>query len=110
MGKIEDSGVDIICCGQPMDKLVANTVDASKEKHVPVAEVNGDTITVRVGSVDHPMIAEHYIQWICIMSGNRVQRVSLFPGEEPAATFIVPESEKLRYTNTAICTDFGRQQ
>jgi superoxide reductase len=75
-----------------MDKLVANTVDASKEKHVPAVEVNGDTITVRVGSIDHPMVPEHYIQWICVMSGDRVQRVSLSPGQEPAAIFTVPES------------------
>ncbi len=92
VGKIEDNGVELICCGKAMDKLEANVVDAAKEKHVPVAEVDGDTITVKVGSVEHPMIDAHYIQWICVMSGDRVQRVSLAPGQEPKAIFVVPES------------------
>jgi len=59
VGKIEDGGGDMVCCGQPMTKLVPNTVDASKEKHVPTAEINGDTVTVKVGSVAHPMLEEH---------------------------------------------------
>ncbi|HHW21928.1 MAG TPA: desulfoferrodoxin [Clostridiaceae bacterium] len=92
IGKIEDSGVEIVCCDKPMEKLVANTVDASKEKHVPVAEVDGDKITVKVGSVAHPMVEEHYIQWICVICSDRVQKVRLSPGQEPTATFIVPES------------------
>jgi len=95
VGKIEDGGGEMVCCGQPMTKLVPNTVDASKEKHVPVAEVDGDTVTVKVGSVAHPMLEKHYIQWICVMSGNRVQRVSLSPGQEPMATFNVPESGEI---------------
>jgi len=54
----------LVCCGQPMVKLEANTVDASKEKHVPVIEANGNTITVKVGSVPHPMTEEHHIEFI----------------------------------------------
>ena len=63
-------GGELVCCGQPMQLLVENTVDASKEKHVPVIEKNAKGIIVRVGSVPHPMEEKHYIQWIEVISGD----------------------------------------
>ena len=92
---IADTGVDTICCGQSMAKLVPNTVEASNEKHLPVAEIDGNTVRVKVGSVDHPMIAEHYIQWIWVVSDNKVYRASLAPNQKPEAVFSVLESGSL---------------
>lgn len=88
---IENSGHKIMCCGKPMEMIEPNTVEASKEKHLPSAMIDGDNITVRVGTVEHPMLDEHYIKWISVMSANRVQRVSLYPHQKPEAVFIVPE-------------------
>ena len=79
----------IICCGQDMTKLVANTVDAAQEKHVPVVEEIEGGYLVRVGSVDHPMTPEHYIQWIDLITedGTLIQRKFLDPSDAPKATF-----------------------
>ncbi|MBE6678445.1 MAG: desulfoferrodoxin, partial [Ruminococcaceae bacterium] len=61
IGMINDAGVPMMCCGQKMTKLEAGTVEASKEKHIPVVSVTGNTVTVKVGSVEHPMVEEHSI-------------------------------------------------
>ena len=78
----------VACCGKPMELLVPNTVEASQEKHLPVAEFgdNGQLV-VTVGSVAHPMTAEHSIAWIAVVAGNRVQRIDLEPGQVPEAVF-----------------------
>lgn len=68
---------ELVCCGQPMKKLVENTVDASKEKHVPVVERTDDGILVKVGSVAHPMEAAHYIEWIEVIANGKVMRAQL---------------------------------
>ena len=89
------SGVgELVCCGQPMKKLVENTVDAAKEKHVPVIEKNGDKITVKVGSVQHPMEEKHYIEFIELLADGKVYRKMLKPGDVPVATFEV-KAEKV---------------
>jgi superoxide reductase len=90
---IYTGGGTLVCCGQEMELLVANTVDASKEKHVPVVTKEGGKVTVKVGSVEHPMVEEHYIQWIYLCTKNGGQRKSLKPGEKPEATFYVGEDE-----------------
>jgi len=77
----------LICCGQEMKKLEANTVDAAKEKHVPVIEKKGDTYTVQVGSVEHPMEEKHYIEFIELHTEARVYRAYLSPGKRPLASF-----------------------
>ncbi len=89
VGIIKDGGGELICCGQPMVKLVANTVDAAKEKHIPVFTREGDTIKVQVGSVPHPMTEEHHIEWIAVEEPGRTQRFLLKPGDEPEAEFKV---------------------
>ncbi|MDR2487551.1 MAG: desulfoferrodoxin [Clostridiales Family XIII bacterium] len=91
-GVIKDAGVTPICCGEPMPELVANTTDAAQEKHVPVIERNGTQVTVKVGSVAHPMQDDHYIGWIVLSQGSLTQRKSLNPGEAPEATFTVPDA------------------
>ncbi len=77
----------LVCCGQPMTLLVENTVDASKEKHVPVIEHVEGGIKVSVGSVLHPMIESHYIEWIELTADGKSYRQYLAPGEEPIAVF-----------------------
>ncbi len=78
----------LICCNKEMELLVPNTVDASGEKHLPVVEfLEGGRISVKVGSVTHPMIESHYIKWITVASGDKVQRVILDPGQAPEAIF-----------------------
>ena len=80
-------GGELVCCGQPMDKLVENTVDAATEKHVPVIEANDDGVTVKVGEVAHPMEEKHYIEWIEVIAGDKICRQFLKPGEVPEAAF-----------------------
>jgi superoxide reductase len=79
---------ELVCCGEPMRLVKENTVDAAKEKHVPVIERNGDMITVKVGSVAHPMEEKHYIEWIELHADGRIYRKHLKPGDAPEATFM----------------------
>ena len=64
--KMNDSGVPVVCCGEKMTELIPGTSDGAHEKHVPAFEVNGNKVSVKVGSVEHPMMEKHYIQWILI--------------------------------------------
>jgi len=82
-------GGELVCCGEPMMLMAENTVDAAKEKHVPVIEIGADSITVKVGSVAHPMEAAHYIEWVELIADGKVYRQFLKPGEAPQATFPV---------------------
>ena len=92
---VENKGVPVMCCGQKMDELVPNTTDAAGEKHVPVYEVKDGTVTVTVGSVEHPMLEEHYIGFIAIETEQGVQRKTLKPGEKPEAEFALADGDKL---------------
>ncbi len=87
VGMINSSGVPVVCCGEPMKQLVPGTVDASLEKHVPVVSVKCKTVTVNVGSVEHPMTDEHYIMWVYLETTKGGQRKCLSPGEAPTVTF-----------------------
>lgn len=95
IGMIHSSGVKVKCCGEDMVELVPNTTDGAKEKHVPVVEVNGDKVTVQVGSVAHPMEAEHYIMWIYIQTAQGGQRKNLNPGDKPEAVFALAGGDKV---------------
>ncbi|MHC4777150.1 MAG: desulfoferrodoxin [Planctomycetota bacterium] len=77
----------LVCCGEPMILLAENTVDAAKEKHVPVVEKVDGGFKVTVGSVAHPMEEKHFIQWIEVVAGDQVYREHLKPGGAPEATF-----------------------
>lgn len=81
------------CCGQSMKELVANTQDAALEKHVPMVTRDGNILNVQVGDVLHPMQKEHFIQFILVKQGDKVQYVLLSPDEEPKATFMVQADE-----------------
>ncbi len=92
---VKSSGVPVVCCGEPMEELKPGTVDASHEKHVPVYTVDGDRVNVKVGAVEHPMLPEHYIQWISIVTAQGEQRKELRPGEKPEACFRLCPGEKV---------------
>jgi len=78
---------ELVCCGQPMKLLVENTVDAAREKHVPVIEKIDGGYRVKLGSIPHPMEAKHYIEWIELIVGNKALRQFLQPGDAPEASF-----------------------
>ena len=91
---VNAGGGVLSCCGQNMVQMTENTVDAAKEKHVPVLEETADGYTIKVGSVAHPMTAEHYIQWVELIMGSKVYREFLQPGQEPQASFKIDKKEK----------------
>jgi len=80
---------ELVCCGKPMKLMAENTVDAAKEKHVPVIEDQGNGYLVKVGEVAHPMEAKHYIEWIELIVDNKAYRQFLKPGDKPEAFFEV---------------------
>ncbi|MFH0963460.1 MAG: desulfoferrodoxin [Planctomycetota bacterium] len=80
---------ELVCCDQPMKLLTANTVDAAKEKHVPVIEKTAAGFKVKVGSAAHPMEAKHYIEWVQVIADGRTYRKFLKPGEAPEAEFCI---------------------
>lgn len=93
--KVKDSGVPVICCGEPMSLIKANTTDAAQEKHVPVIKQDGDKVTVTVGSTLHPMTEEHHIAWIVLETTQGSQRKCLKPTGEPTACFSLCKEEKV---------------
>ena len=93
--KIKDSGVPVICCGEPMTELIPGEVEASGEKHVPVITVEGNKVTVAVGSVAHPMIPEHFIEWVALETKQGFQRKHLSPEQEPKACFTLCEGDEV---------------
>ena len=92
---VKGTGVPIICCGKPMVRIEPGTTDASVEKHVPVYEVSGNIVTVTVGSVEHPMLPEHYIEWIALKTKAGNQRKALKPGDAPKACFAICEGDEV---------------
>ena len=91
---VKESGVPVMCCGQKMTELVPGTSDGAHEKHVPVVTVDGCKVTVEVGSVEHPMVEAHYIQWIAIETTNGSQRMNLEYTDKPKAVFCLAEGEE----------------
>ncbi len=92
---VKSAGVPVMCCGQKMTELVPNTTDAAGEKHVPVYEVKDGKVLVNVGSVEHPMTAEHSIEWVAIQTKQGVQRKALQPGQPPKVCFSLCEGDQL---------------
>ena len=92
---VKGTGVPVICCGEPMKEIVPGTTDAAVEKHVPVYEVKDGKVTVTVGSVEHPMLPEHYIEWIALETKMGNQRKSLKPGDEPKACFRICDGDEV---------------
>lgn len=101
VGMINDGGVVPHCCGEKMTKLEANTKDGAKEKHIPVYTAkpeceNAVAIHVTVGSTEHPMTEEHYVQWIYVQSEHGGQRKSLNPGDKPEAVFVFKNDKPIK--------------
>lgn len=88
------SGVPVMCCGEKMTELVPGTSDGALEKHVPVVTIDGNKVLVNVGAVAHPMVEEHYIQWIVIETKKGCQKVNLSYTDEPKAEFILTEDDE----------------
>ena len=80
---------DLVCCGQAMKQFIENTVDAAKEKHVPVIEAADGKVNIKVGSVAHPMEEKHYIEWVELVVDGKAYRQFLKPGDTPEATFAI---------------------
>jgi superoxide reductase len=83
-----------ICCGSPMEFLSANSVDAAKEKHVPVITIEGKKVKVVVGTVEHPMSEDHYINYILLETDKGIKKAFLNPGQKPMKEFTLEEGEK----------------
>ena len=95
IAKVKDSGVPVVCCGEPMAEIVPGTTDAAVEKHVPEYTVENGKVFVKVGSVEHPMLPEHYIEWISLQTKQGNQRKTLEPGQEPAVCFSLCEGDEV---------------
>ncbi|MGN0326908.1 MAG: desulfoferrodoxin family protein [Lachnospiraceae bacterium] len=92
---IKDKGVPVMCCGQKMTELVPGTSDGAVEKHVPVFSVEGNKVTVTVGSVAHPMMDAHFIEWVSLQTKSGNQRKVLKPGDVPEVCFSICEGDKV---------------
>lgn len=85
----ENKGVPVVCCGDKMVELIPNTVEAAHEKHIPVVTVEGNLVTVHIGSVDHPMTPAHYIEWVSLQTKQGNQRKPLEPNTAPSVCFMM---------------------
>lgn len=92
---VKDAGVPIMCCGEKMQEIVANTTEAATEKHIPVITVEDNKVKVVVGSMEHPMTEEHYIQWIALQTKQGNQRKELKPGQKPEVCFSLCEGDEV---------------
>ena len=92
---MKSSGVKVICCGEEMQPLLPKTQDLGQEKHVPVITKIGNKVTVKVGSIEHPMVAEHYIQWIILQTKKGYQKIDLQPNQKPEATFYIDADDEV---------------
>lgn len=88
---INVGGGELVCCGEPMRELLPKSTDVGNEKHLPVVTVEGSKVTVKVGSVEHPMTEEHYIDFITVYYNGKMQRAKLDHTGKPEATFVLDE-------------------
>lgn len=95
VASVKEAGVSVMCCGEKMQRLEAGSVDASKEKHVPVICVDGNIVTVTVGSVAHPMESAHSIEWVSLQTKQGNQRKALLPGEKPEVKFALCDGDEV---------------
>lgn len=92
---VKNTGIPVSCCGDKMVEVVPGSTDAAQEKHVPVIEVNNNEVYVKIGSVTHPMVEEHYIEWIAIETRTGAQYKKLTPGEAPEAVFLLADGDRV---------------
>ena len=91
---VKNKGVPVVCCGEKMTELIPGTSDGAAEKHVPAVKVDGSRVTVTVGSVEHPMLDAHYIEWVILETEKGYQKVELKPDQPPVAEFVVAEGDR----------------
>ncbi len=91
---LKETPAPTMCCGKPMKEVIPGTTDAAVEKHIPVIQVEGNLVTVSVGEVEHPMLDEHYIEWISLSTKEGYQRKLLKPGDEPKAVFALSDTDE----------------
>ncbi len=89
-------GCPTVCCGSPMVELVANSQEGSLEKHIPVVQIEGNHIHVQVGQVKHPMLEEHSIKFIYLITDKATHRIDLLPGSNPVADFYIENETPLK--------------
>ncbi len=92
---VEDKGGIVMCCGEPMEAIIPGAVEASMEKHIPVFEVKDNKVLVNVGSIEHPMVHEHFIEWVSIQTKFGNQRKQLKPGNKPEVCFSICEGDEV---------------
>ena len=92
---VKNTGVPVMCCGQKMTEIIPGTTDAAVEKHVPVYEIRDNIVSVTVGAAEHPMLPEHYIEWISLQTKAGNQRKVLQPGDAPKACFAICEGDEV---------------
>ena len=90
---VKETKVPIMCCGQKMSQIIPGSVDASHEKHIPVYEVKDNKVLVTIGSVEHPMVEEHYIDWVYLQTCRGGQRKCLKVGSAPTVSFALCDEE-----------------
>lgn len=90
---VKESGVPVMCCGQKMKEIIPGTTDAAVEKHVPVYTVENNLVHVKIGAVEHPMLPEHYIEWVSVQTRQGNQRKALKPGDRPEICFALCEGD-----------------
>lgn len=91
---MKKTGVPVMCCGEKMQELVPGASGGAAEKHVPVVKTDGAKVTVEIGSVEHPMVEAHWIEWIVLETQKGFQKVDLRPGQAPRAEFVLAEGDK----------------
>ena len=91
--KVQDKKVPVVCCGEKMKLLEPGVVEASHEKHIPVVKVDGNLVSVDVGSVKHPMTEEHSILWVYLETDKGGQRKCLAVGSDPVVTFALSDEK-----------------
>ncbi len=94
---VKNAGVPVMCCGEKMHELIPNTTEAAGEKHLPVVTLDGNKITVNVGAVNHPMLEEHFIEWIYVETENGGIHRELTPGSDPIVGIVLDEKPSAVY-------------
>ena len=92
---VKESGVPVMCCGQKMKEIIPGTTDAALEKHVTVYTVENNIVKVKIGEVEHPMLSEHYIEWVSIQTKQGNQRKQLAPGAAPEVCFALCDGDEV---------------
>ena len=93
---VKDTPVPLMCCGQKMREIEANSVDAAVEKHTPVISIDGTAVKITVSSVAHPMLEAHFIEWVCLETEQGIQMKYLAPGQAPEASFAITAGDQVK--------------